>query len=677
MQSFFAAAGFKASWMWIVMLCHQMYYYVSTGGFFGLRRHHMHILVWCLSIGSTLLPLVQTSYGRDDDSGWCFLTDGHKDSTTTAVWSSVTFNVVLLCALVIMTYYNVMLYVQYAEVRDLKVISVFRSLYLYPLGMMCIWLPNLVVSALLNWGALTYSEQSSVGMSVFVDCVFIAATQNGTITAIIFFTMSKEARIRWSKLIKRFCRHVCIYYCCCWWHSLCVCLCADSKHPLSGRNSHMGSKPGSGDGTDDDVLVFYGEDCDVDESVYDVNAQLSRSQTNSSANSPGFISAQNSSNNVFRSNSKAYNSNFAYVLGMGGGGGASTDDSNSSLTAGLLADVICSSEHQEHTDISMKHTQNADTVMASILAANTQGLPAGGAAATTSTTSPFNSYKSPVPITNQHSHVSHVSHSSGGDNSDNSKHSIIIAASLSNSSLDNSLETLHNKYGNTIHASTQQGQGNNNNSSASSAHSHSHGHGHGHGQQHVHGSSQGKTASSTYFSAFMTLANPPKLNAVGNDSPLYPVRNSTWVPTSNSMHTINTSVLPNNPSSSTGGGGGGGSGVGGTNSQQTSPRSNNSNSPRGSSSDSSYRVGHSFNSNSNNSAGSFGNNTNAYPGYNNRFATPHASGGHQGQQQPARQHGTVQQQQQQQQQRQQQQQETVNIAGNHTTRNSGSSRRQV
>jgi hypothetical protein len=343
LQSFFAAAGFKASWLWIVMLCHQMYHYVSYGGF-GLRRHHMHIIVWSLSIGTTLLPLIQTSYGRDDDSGWCFLSDGRKDSTVTAVWSSVTFNALLLVALLTMTCYNALLYFNYRDVRDLKVITVFRSLYLYPLGMVVIWLPNLIVSALLNWGAVRFTTTAG---SVFLDVIFISCTQNGTLTAIIFFTMSREARIRWSKLIVRICGYLYRTYCCC------LCGCDSDRHI---------SKVSADGGTDDDVLIYYGDSCDVDESVY----ASSPSRTQSGAGN------LNSNFGYFRSNSKAYT---ATLDSSSGTGEAINMDDENSLTASLLANIATSTNdgNARGSDIAHKSAPNFNASYKSTHTTNSHG----------------------------------------------------------------------------------------------------------------------------------------------------------------------------------------------------------------------------------------------------------------------------------------------------------------
>jgi hypothetical protein len=200
-QSFFNMFAYKCSWIWTTALCHQLYN-VITEGKYGLGLLQMHFVCWSVPLISTLLPLISTDYGRDDDSqqplAWCFL-EGHQENIV--IWVVFTFYLVFFVCLVVMSYYLFSLYWQFRGI-DLKsqhpdIYLIYDALKLYPLGMVIAWLPNMIVSMIANSG---YIPDNQAFGDVY-NSLTILATQDGTITAIIFFLKSKEAQFRWKALL--------------------------------------------------------------------------------------------------------------------------------------------------------------------------------------------------------------------------------------------------------------------------------------------------------------------------------------------------------------------------------------------------------------------------------------------------------------------------------------------
>ena len=194
-QAFFAVYFFVSSWLWTTMLAHQLYS-VATKAKFGLRHRYMHIVCWVVPLLCSLLPLSTNRYGRDDDDGdpssWCYLAG---NNTSSATWNIITFIVPLFMCILIMFFYScrtLWLYYSLGLNRP-DLYATVHALMLYPLGMIVSWGPNLVfiLYVIANPGP------HSPHYILTADVVSILCTQNGTITALIFFYKSKEARLRW------------------------------------------------------------------------------------------------------------------------------------------------------------------------------------------------------------------------------------------------------------------------------------------------------------------------------------------------------------------------------------------------------------------------------------------------------------------------------------------------
>lgn len=207
-----------------------MYYYVSTGRF-GLGKYAMHAVCWMTALFTTLLPLTGGEhYGTDDQqTGWCFLTDGKTKSDESTIWTLVTFDMVLCLSLIVIVYYVVRISTKYRNITNAKVSAIVDSLYLYPASMVFTWLPNLVYFTFIQ----NFTSRAS---NVYANTVIlILSTQNGTLTACIFFWMSCEARSRWIYFFKR------------------LLTCFEKQAPAKSA---------------DTIQVFYLQDNDVDDTVY-------------------------------------------------------------------------------------------------------------------------------------------------------------------------------------------------------------------------------------------------------------------------------------------------------------------------------------------------------------------------------------------------------------------------
>jgi hypothetical protein len=204
-QSFVVTFFFKAGWLWTVALAYQLYCVVIYSKF-GFSMIHMHAVVWFCTALTTVLPLTTNEYGRDDDNqmGWCFLTGNNK--TAASVWGLLTFNLVLLVVVLLISYFLFRIYWRYRTMNIKttypEVYTIIDLLILYPPGFLLTWGPNLIMSILLNFGAVPVDRTNSL----IFQSVTILATQSGTLVAIIFFMKSKEARYRWYRLFKQLSR---------------------------------------------------------------------------------------------------------------------------------------------------------------------------------------------------------------------------------------------------------------------------------------------------------------------------------------------------------------------------------------------------------------------------------------------------------------------------------------
>ena len=161
----------------------------------------MHLLIWSISLICYLLPLSTNSIGAISESNarwWCYL---GGDPFLALVWFLVTQVFVLLSCFAIMIYIWIALACTKKQISNNTIIpsnvsatstrllsSAIDAIKLYPLSLIIVWAPNMVVLCLL------YVNRT--GRYLLYVVVSILATQNGTLLAGIYFMRSRESRLR-------------------------------------------------------------------------------------------------------------------------------------------------------------------------------------------------------------------------------------------------------------------------------------------------------------------------------------------------------------------------------------------------------------------------------------------------------------------------------------------------
>jgi hypothetical protein len=207
-QAFFAPYFFISSWLWTTMLAHQLFT-VATKAKFGISHAYMQAICWLLPLMWCLLPLSTNRYGRDDDDGeptsWCYIAGRPHDGE---LWRIFNFVLPLCVCLSIMIYYSVRTFYLFYSIglNRPDLYATVHALMLYPLAMILTWGPNLILLMVLSSHAITPASSISI-----LNTSSILCTQSGTITALIFFYKSREARYRWSRLLRQW---YCLAWCC-------------------------------------------------------------------------------------------------------------------------------------------------------------------------------------------------------------------------------------------------------------------------------------------------------------------------------------------------------------------------------------------------------------------------------------------------------------------------------
>lgn len=192
---------YRASWFWSVILNYQLYGVVMSGKLL-LTPLKMHGICWTVALLITIMPFfAKASYGREDDydNGWCFIYVS-SDYTFLILYSSMVL-APLIVSISMLFYFSFRLFWKFLNI-DTKILSppiyeVLDMLRLYPVAMTINWLPNLVVSFIVDF----IPPQNHSVWNIVLSAATILATQNGTFSALIFFIKSKEARCRWRHLL--------------------------------------------------------------------------------------------------------------------------------------------------------------------------------------------------------------------------------------------------------------------------------------------------------------------------------------------------------------------------------------------------------------------------------------------------------------------------------------------
>lgn len=193
-QGFLLYFCVRAGWLWTTMLTHQIFRLVVLGDD-GLPLYQMHMLVWSIALGLTLLPLSSgkgTTFGPSERmSGWCFV-NYHE-----SLWEVVTLVFPLITCVTLMAYFLTRIHwkLRDAMASTRVVVEATSHLKLYPIALTLLWTPFFVLN-ILDAAKSPYSSSIAVGITD------ICASQYGTLIAVIFFVRSGEAKARWSELLQ-------------------------------------------------------------------------------------------------------------------------------------------------------------------------------------------------------------------------------------------------------------------------------------------------------------------------------------------------------------------------------------------------------------------------------------------------------------------------------------------
>lgn len=196
----------RANWLWTTMLVHQMHNFVMNSRM-NINEMRIHSLIWSLSLLCTLLPLIDGNFGRIGDyssSEMCFYQSANN--SWIMAWVLIDWIGLVFACIIYMTYLITRVYLKYRVMNDISaatgVLSLVRSLYVYPLVMLCTWgmncLTNLVVTMVSNNNP---STQQRFAISVSA----VAAMSNGLLLGVVFFSKSNEARFQWRRLFRKLC----------------------------------------------------------------------------------------------------------------------------------------------------------------------------------------------------------------------------------------------------------------------------------------------------------------------------------------------------------------------------------------------------------------------------------------------------------------------------------------
>jgi hypothetical protein len=209
-QAFGVSFFIKASILWNVMLCYQLYNLVMTGAV-GLSIPRMHLLIWPLSALLSLLPLVDVTYGRsgpNDTVEWCLLHE--NNSTKLLIWNCFDW----IFAVIGLNILRAWLAAQArSKLQNTKIAmseasravgwQIYYSLLVFPIVLFVTYFPLIILNIFFFFIEKPYSKiyvnrtTQDQWLCVVTDCALLY----GVSLSVIFYWKSPEARSRWYELI--------------------------------------------------------------------------------------------------------------------------------------------------------------------------------------------------------------------------------------------------------------------------------------------------------------------------------------------------------------------------------------------------------------------------------------------------------------------------------------------
>lgn len=181
------------SWVWTAVLVYQLRCTLIYGSV--LRRAHIHLVAWSITLLFSCLPMVDDVYFGNDDaiigSTSCDF-GGHSKH----YWILFDYFGVLMASFLVMIVCTLDVRWRYSGSQSAMV--VYRTMRLYPLAMTVAWFPLLVFSVYVVASNTTCTSDTCVASETSLQ---IVGSQYGSATAIIFFASTREPWDRWKQLL--------------------------------------------------------------------------------------------------------------------------------------------------------------------------------------------------------------------------------------------------------------------------------------------------------------------------------------------------------------------------------------------------------------------------------------------------------------------------------------------
>jgi hypothetical protein len=268
LQAFAQQCFFAGSWLWTAILTYLLYSMVLYGKI-SLLEWQMHLIVWTLCITASVVPLA-TSHSYDitqnPDDDWCWIQLSTRANTHSAfIWPVFISNCFVFGTFLLMLFWGTCILYK-AKIQQLpmknSVKTALRFLFRYPLILVVTWFPGSIL--------LTVKPHTPQGASSLI-AIYCLATWQGGLTAIAFFSSSRESRKCWYQLFVRFFR--CL--------SCCYKNVSDLESDLlaSIRSSYQSEEGGEQDFESDDT--YYGRKETKDDEEEDRSSRFDQSSVDS------------------------------------------------------------------------------------------------------------------------------------------------------------------------------------------------------------------------------------------------------------------------------------------------------------------------------------------------------------------------------------------------------------
>ena len=179
-----------ASWFWTTCLSYCMYSIIRSGHS-QIKDVYLHVLCWGLPLLLSLLPLVDATYGTDSSgTQWCLITSNERSSYyTTEMWSYLAYFGWLILCIFLMSFWYLRVRRQIrgkSDALSTLVRTTYQRVSWYPVVMISCWSLNFVTIEF-----TAHVSNNLAGLSM------LCGVSYGTLTALVFFIKSEEARGRW------------------------------------------------------------------------------------------------------------------------------------------------------------------------------------------------------------------------------------------------------------------------------------------------------------------------------------------------------------------------------------------------------------------------------------------------------------------------------------------------